>query len=75
MRRAFAWLLLILGAFLVLAGLIDMVVGPELAEQEPGVAAGEGGSRWYGMIYVMIGIALAAFGHRLGRRPTKQEFP
>ncbi len=69
MRRILAWVLVFLAAILVLSGIIDLAIGPELAEQETGVAAGEGGWRWYGIIYVVIGLALGALGHRLGRKP------
>jgi uncharacterized membrane protein len=65
MRRIAGWCLLILGAFLVLAGVIDSAVGPELQEQETGVR----NPRWYGLIHILIGIALGALGHRLTQAP------
>jgi len=73
MRRFAAWLLLILAAFLVLTGVIDVAVGPELAEQDGGVAASEGASRWTGLIYIAIGAALGALGHRLGSKTLSAE--
>jgi hypothetical protein len=64
MKRVAAWALLILAAFLVLTGIIDLAVGPELESQETGAS----GPRWYGLIYIAIGAALGALGHRLSRR-------
>jgi len=72
MRRILAWVLLFLAAILVLSGIIDLAIGPDLAEQELASRRAEGGSRWYGIIYVVIGLALGALGHRLGRnRPPR----
>lgn len=65
MRRLAGWALLILGAFFVLVGVIDSAIGPELQEQE----TGERSPRWYGLIHIVIGGALAYFGHRLTKIP------
>lgn len=67
MRRLFAWLLLLAAAFFVLTGIIDLAVGPELQAQE----TGESGARWYGAIYLVIGVALGALGYQLDRRKPK----
>jgi hypothetical protein len=67
MRRIAGWALLIIGAFIVLAGVIDAAVGPEMQELE----TGERSPRWYGLINIVIGALLAWAGHRL----TKDEAP
>ena len=67
MRRFAAWALLILAAFLVLTGAIDLAVGPEMEAQE----TGDAGSRWLGLIPIAIGVVLVALGHRLGREAAK----
>lgn len=67
MRRIAGWGLLIIGAFIVLAGVLDSAVGPELQELE----TGERSPRWYGLINIVIGAACVWFGHRL----TKPEDP
>ena len=71
MRGLLSWLLILPGAFLVLAGIIDYAVGPELAEQEPGVGPGEGGPSWYGLIIVLLGMAVIALGAWIGRARTE----
>lgn len=68
MKKVLSWLLLLFGAFIALSGVIDLAVGPELAEQEPGVEPGEGGPAWYGAIVIAVGIAVIALGAWISRK-------
>jgi uncharacterized membrane protein HdeD (DUF308 family) len=60
-RRLIAWCFLLVGALILFAGIMDSVVGPELQELE----TGERSPRWYGLINIVIGLALGWYGHRL----------
>lgn len=65
MRRAFAWLLIIIGAFFVLTGIVDLFIGPAYEKIDNPDA--EPGSRWLSLIPLGIGVALAALGIKLDR--------
>ena len=63
-----AWLLLLIGASVVLAGIVDLTVGTQLAQFKPGVAAAEAGARWPSFVLLLVGIAIVALGVALGNR-------
>jgi hypothetical protein len=65
LKRAFAWLLILIGAFFVLTGIVDLFIGPAYEMIDNPDA--EPGSRWLGLIPLSIGVALAALGIRLDR--------
>ena len=72
MKRIAAWALLLFGALIVLAGVIDLAIGPELAQLEPGVTAEEAGGRAPSVVLILIGVALAAAGAWLHRRSPEE---
>lgn len=63
MKRLIAWSMMLVGALILFAGIIDAAVGPELQELE----TGERSPRWYGLVNIAVGIALGWTGHRLSR--------
>jgi putative Mn2+ efflux pump MntP len=64
-KRLCAWLLILIGAFFVLTGIVDLFIGPayEIIDNPDS----EPGSRWLGLIPLGIGVAIVALGIGLDR--------
>ena len=68
LRRLLTWIVVLFGALLVLAGVIDLAVGPDMEAQETGVPLAETASRWWSVLYIAIGGAIIALAMRLDHK-------
>lgn len=70
LRRVLTWIVVLFGALLVLAGIMDFAIGPESEAIETGVELADTASRWWSVLYMVIGGAIVALAMRLDRKPA-----
>jgi len=71
LRRLLTWIVVLFGALLVLVGMIDIAIGPDIEVMETGAALADTASRWTGLIYMAIGAAIIALAIRVEHKLKK----
>lgn len=65
LRRLLTWIIVLFGALLVLVGIMDVAIGPDMETLETGADLADTASRWTGLIYIAIGAAIIALAMRI----------